>query len=266
MSDSQKTVKIIAILLAAFIIFIMICAALKIVSFLIGLGRDKSLEGEAASIETYENIKSLDVDLESTNLEIYGGDEFKIEKYDTKDTLSVEITGNTLKIKERSRLFWNSSMGGTVVIYVPSREYLDEIELDMGAGKVSIEDVSAQKLSIAQGAGTLAIKSSSFMDTKIDGGAGKISISDSTLQNLDLDAGVGSIDISGKILGRSDIDSGVGAIKLKLEGGKDAYTLNVEKGIGSIKIDGVDTSGVYGTGANYIKIDGGVGSITVDFD
>lgn len=48
---------------------------------------------------------------------------------------------------------------------------------------------------------------------------------------------------------------------------KDNYKIIAEKGIGSIKIDGVEQGqeSTYGSGENLIKLEGGIGSINIDF-
>lgn len=56
---------------------------------------------------------------------------------------------------------------------------------------------------------------------------------------------------------------------ITLKGDKENYKIVGEKGIGSLKIDGKSQSGsnsTYGSGNNVIKVDGGVGSINIDFE
>ena len=79
---------------------------------------------------------------------------------------------------------------------------------------------------------------------------------------------MGEFDFSGRLTGKSEIDSGVGAINIKLLDNSDNYTINVDKGIGSITLDGkkLEMDRVYGTGQNYLDIDGGIGEIKIDFE
>ncbi|MBQ9839934.1 MAG: hypothetical protein IJO56_10670, partial [Oscillospiraceae bacterium] len=52
-----------------------------------------------------------------------------------------------------------------------------------------------------------------------------------------------------------------------LLGSKEDYKLELEKGLGNISIDGVNVSdyGSSGNGTNKVEINGGVGSINVEF-
>ena len=79
--------------------------------------------------------------------------------------------------------------------------------------------------------------------------------------------GVGSAEITTNIANEADIDAGVGSLKLNLIGSKMEYMLKISKGIGNIVVDGetIKSDEAMGNGGKDIKIDGGVGSIKVDF-
>ena len=94
-----------------------------------------------------------------------------------------------------------------------------------------------------------------------------MTITNANLNNLDLDMGVGKLSLTSKILGNSKIDSGIGEIDLNLVGNKEDYKLHIDKGIGNVTADGTNLGddSKYGDGNNYIDIDGGIGSINIDF-
>ena len=87
------------------------------------------------------------------------------------------------------------------------------------------------------------------------------------MNNLDLDMGVGKLSLTSKLTGNNKIDSGVGAIDLSLIGSLEDYKISLDKGIGKATISGEDMKDdyTYGTGINKIDIDGGIGSINIDF-
>ena len=70
-----------------------------------------------------------------------------------------------------------------------------------------------------------------------------------------------------KLTGKNEINAGVGSLNINLQGEKESYKIQVDKGLGSIKIDGKEISDeeVFGDGENYIEVDGGVGNIKIDF-
>lgn len=69
------------------------------------------------------------------------------------------------------------------------------------------------------------------------------------------------------ICGNSDLKFGVGESNLTLFGSKDDYKVAIEKGLGSISVDGKDVSDLDGSGngQNRINIEGGVGTVNIAF-
>ena len=123
------------------------------------------------------------------------------------------------------------------------------MKFELGAGEVTIDKLIA----------TTAID--------IDGGAGRITISDGALHNLDLDMGVGHLNLTSALTGESDFDLGIGESNITVIGNKDDYKLDIEKGIGNITVDGTSVSNIkeYGNGNNSIEVSGGIGAINLRF-
>lgn len=238
MTSVQKGIKVAAIVLAVFIICIIINAILSVVGYF-GLSNNNKNYNN-----TFSNIKNIEIDLNSANVELRSGEEFRVEANNVSDNLKVRERNGNLYIEEDTFWLWNNS-GGEIIIYVPS--ILDKLSIDTAAGTTTINDITSRS-------------------TDLDMGAGILKVSNSSLADLELDCGVGDISLMGEILGRSSIDAGVGEINLNLTGGEELYSLDIDKGIGNITINGIDfDSTTYGSGVNKIDIDGGVGDITIDF-
>ena len=257
MTGVQKGIKIAAIVLAIFIICIIINAILSVVGYFDFSSNTKDYSN------TFDNINNIEIDLSSASIELRSGTEFRIEASNVSDNFKVRERNGNLYIDEDNFWLWNNS-GGKIVLYIPSQ--LNELNIDTGAGKTSISDITARKLELDMGAGTLEVINSIFYESSIDGGTGTIDITNSTLTDLELDCGVGDINITSEVLGRSSISAGVGEITLNLTGGESLYSLIVDKGLGNITINGIDFDNTtYGSGVNKIDIDGGIGNITIDF-
>lgn len=267
MTTFQRVIKYFAIGLAFFIISVIVSSILGVFGF-ITMFTDDSDERENISsvIEESAQITSIDIDIASTNLEVRVGDEFKVEKQNTSKHTSIKTHGSTLKITDSSNVFWNRKGSGTIVVYIPRDKVLKEVDVDLGAGKVTLDGISSAKLELEQGAGAVFINTSRFDKAKIDGGAGKLEVMNSTLQNLDLEVGVGKTSISGYLLGNSKIEGGVGSLDLNLYGSREDYTIKTEEGLGSIVIDGEKISGLTGSGPNYVSVEGALGSVSVSFE
>ena len=79
--------------------------------------------------------------------------------------------------------------------------------------------------------------------------------------------GVGKLTLKSRIEGKSDLDYGVGETDLILLGSKDDYKIELDKGVGEARLDGesMRDDSVYGSGENFIQIDGGIGEINIEF-
>ena len=266
MTTFQKIIKIFAIFLGVFIIVSIINVTLLTLGIISDVDLIKNTDNNKEFNEIYIDINNIEIDIDSADITIKKGETLSVEGENLSSNFKSEKKNNKLKIEEEKK-FWKTNTASKITIYIPKTENINELSIDAGAGTINITDLSINELKISQGAGTLTIENVTSTKTNIDGGAGEMIVKESVLNNLDLDSGVGSVDIEAKVTGTSEIDCGVGEINLKLMGTKEDYTLLLQKGIGSIKVENNDQKNdtTYGAGSNKIKIDGGVGEIKVDF-
>ena len=79
--------------------------------------------------------------------------------------------------------------------------------------------------------------------------------------------GVGELNLKSRIEGKSELDYGIGETELTLLGSREEYKIEIDKGIGEARLDGesMRDDSVYGSGENFIEIDGGIGEINIEF-
>lgn len=266
MSNEQKIIKVFAICLAIFICISIFSAVISGIGLLFSFG-DYDYQERHTSFETIDNreIDRLEIDISAVNLKIERGTEFKVDKVNLRSDINVKVSGTTLKINENNGHFWRNNTG-TLIIQIPNYIELAEIDIDSGAGKVSLDDIRVRDFEIDHGAGTLDITNCTFEKAEIDGGVGRTSIEDSTLYDFDLSSGVGEVNIKAQLLGKSKIEGGIGAINLRILGSKENYTVLTEKGIGSVTIDGDSASSREGNGPHLIEVESGVGAVKINFN
>lgn len=266
MTNLQKIIKIGAICLAIIIIINIFSLLISVFTTFtdINLYTD---EGETYK-EEYSNVEKIEIDAISSSIIIEEGSTFEVTATNVNKSFSSNLKNKTLKIEENNNFLNLNKTNGKIVITVPTNTILDELSIDTGAGKFTINNIKAREFDLSHGAGLLEITDSAFYETDIDGGAGKITITNTTLNNLELDSGVGQVDIEAFITGNSQISCGVGELNLKLLGNEEEYSIRTEKGIGTIKINNTEqkNGAIYGNGSNKLEIEGGVGSINIDFD
>lgn len=271
MTTAQKVIKYLAIAFAIFLIVNIISAILCGIfgfAFIFGIKTDnEKIRGEMISTNfEYEDIKTLDIDIAFSSLEIKSGEELKIETH--SNSINCRKNNQTIQVEEKNYNWLSKNNSRDLIIYIPDDLEFDKIKINTGAGRISIEKIKTKKLYLEIGAGETRIEELEVTDkADIDGGAGKVTILSGIINDLHLDMGVGKVEINAKLIGNTDIDAGIGELAINVEAPEEDYKVKASKGIGNINIDGknISSDAIYGDGNNYIKIDGGIGNIKVEF-
>ncbi len=219
-------------------------------------------------VKTYEitaDIHSLNIQINAADFKIKSGDKFLIEsnlKY-----LSVSDKDGVLSAFDEAKSNSNYS-NAFLTLYVPNGTVFDEAIITTGAAKLTADILSASSIKLALGAGDVHFNIlDASLKATINGGAGQITINSGNLNNLALNVGVGELNLTAAVLGDSKLEFGIGESNVTLIGSKNDYKVDIEKGVGNITVDGTNVTdfGSSGNGQNYIKINGGVGSINLKF-
>ena len=218
--------------------------------------------------QTYEitsDIHSLDIQINAADFKIVSADDFSVEsnlKY-----LSVSEKDGVLKIVDEAK--GNSNYTNAILtLYVPNGIVFDDVDITTGAAKMTVDTLSASSVELKLGAGDVRFESlNASSNVDIEGGAGQITIVSGTLNDLSLEMGMCELNLRAAVLGESDLKFGVGESNLTLIGSKDDYKVDVEKGLGSISVDGKNVSdfGSSGNGQSHIHIEGGIGAVHIVF-
>ena len=271
MTCAQKIIKYLALCLATFLVFLIISSLLGVfysVSKILDVQKDNEVTMDKMSTVNFktDDISSLDINLLFTNLIIKQGNNLHVETNNEKVHFDEE--NNSLKIKEDSRSWLSQNNKGDLILYLPENSQFKTVKIQAGAGKIQIENLVTDFLSLELGAGETSIQRLDVAENcKIESGAGKVSLLDGRIKNLDLDLGVGKFELTSSLLGSNKINAGIGSLELNLLGNKKDYLIKADKGIGTIHVDEavVSDDSTIGTGENTIKIDGGIGNIDVSF-
>ena len=218
--------------------------------------------------QTYEitsDIHSLDIQINAADFKIVSADDFSVEsnlKY-----LSVSEKDGVLKIVDEAKS--NSNYTNAILtLYVPNGIVFHDVDIETGAAKMTVDTLSASSVELKLGAGDVRFESlNASANVDIEGGAGQITIVSGTLNNLSLEMGMGELNLTAAVLGESDLKFGVGESNVTLIGSKDDYKVDIEKGLGNVTVDGenVIDFGSIGNGQNHIKFEGGIGTINLKF-
>lgn len=265
MTTLQKVIKYLAIAFAIFLTVSILGGILSVVGLLGGIFSSDAVMEDVKTYSVAADIRNLDIEINAADLLIKEGDAFSVES--NLKHLKVEEKDGVLTIQE-TKIFAGTYSGAVLTVYVPAGTVFDSVNLTTGAGRLTIEKLSSGTLDFELGAGEVSVDSLIATEfSNIEGGAGRITISGGALKNLELEMGVGQLNLTSALTGNCRLDLGVGESNITLTGNKDDYKLDLEKGLGSIRVDGVNVSdyGSSGNGTNTVEVNGGVGAINVEF-
>ena len=276
MTQTQRIIKYCALALAGLIIAAMIGGVIQLFARLASVDREKELldaPTELAIEQDGSALTSLRIELFATKLTVCRGDALGIVTNDPSITAVLEEGELFLAEPERKTSFLAMQIGSTsskvgeLTLTLPEILF-ERLELSADVGEVHIDRIAAKQATLNFGVGDVVIDSLSITQSgEIDCGVGDLTVRSGALQNVLLDMGIGETVISAAFSGETDVDLGIGSAQLTVRGRAEEYSVTVEKGIGSAKLDGerVADGKTYGDGAHSIRIDGGIGSIELSF-
>lgn len=197
---------------------------------------------------TYE-IRSIEAELGAGEFILRHGDGFAVtsERGDV-GKINSYVENGVWKLEGPDHLVNFAKTLGRVTITVPKDFYAESLEIELGAGKMTIKELTAKYASVSVGAGQIEMK-------------------DCYLESADLECAMGELLFDGTLTGKGSIDCGMGNVEVYTKGNPQDYGYSVDCGMGNVEIAGHKYSGlgaeaVQNTGAtNYYEIDCGMGNV-----
>lgn len=274
MSGAQRLIKYCAVAFAVFLMFVIGSGVLMGVSALVLVFQgdtwqwnvnDEDMELIESTIDA--QVRTLDINVKATAVQIrtvQGDEAVRVET--DNEHIETWVNNGELHVVEKSHGFFGWGGTGRLVLYVRDDMVFDDVQIAVGAGGLNIEELVTEKLDLELGAGRVAIGRLYVSEkARIDGGAGTIEITEGNVNGLDMELGAGKMSARLKLGGTCEVDSGVGRLELELVGSSDDYRIELDKGIGSVTLDGrdLDDGAVWGEGATRVHIDTGIGAVEI---
>lgn len=239
--------------------------------------------------ESYNDIESLDINVEYGEITIVEGSEFNINAVNMiEGSLESYVSDGTWEIRQNQDNFvnlygfkfpanqlawWNNDIQPKITITIPQGFIAKDFKIDISAGSAEAEVIRAINGQFTVKAGILRIDQNEVSESaEYNVGTGGMIIDDMRVNNITVDCGVGDVRMSGIITGDDLIKCGVGNIEMNLSGNIDDYSYHVKSGIGRIKINeesyhNIDDQQIITNGAeNNLQLECGIGNITVEID
>ncbi|MDF2906713.1 MAG: hypothetical protein K0R34_2034 [Herbinix sp.] len=191
-------------------------------------------------------------------------------RQDSDDNNFIDFFG--LHFSSGSIFHWSEDMTPRITITLPKDFVADDISLVIKAGDVEIDQIYAKNGSFNVSAGRLAVKELEVTEeSKYIIGAGEMSLHNVSVNDITVDCGVGSVSIKGKVTGNSDVTCNVGSVELDLEGEEEDYSYDITASIGNIDIDNNSYHSISNrvinndAAENNLSLNCEIGNISVDF-
>ena len=146
---------------------------------------------------SYE-VRSVEAELGAGEFILQRGSEFSVtsERGDVGKIKSY-VEDGVWKLEGPDHLVNFSKTLGRVTITVPKDFYADSLEIELGAGKMTVKELSAKYANISVGAGQIEMK-------------------DCYLDSADLECAMGELLFDGTLAGRGSIDCGMGNVEFRI--------------------------------------------------
>lgn len=152
-----------------------------------------------------------------------------------RDGENVYLSGNTLYIDGKK---------GRLTVGIPRDVFFRSVDVDLGAGSLWMERLSAVRVDVSVKAGKCFIGSLTAEEScRFTCGTGVIQTENLAANDLEATVGLGSMDLVLSDLVSADIKTGIGSTVLTIPGSSKDYTYQISTGVGAVTVDGESYDG-----------------------
>ena len=196
---------------------------------------------------------------------------------------SVQIDGDTLVISTKKNHTWNWLFGWRrdnighaktlITVKIPQNMLFNTANINIGAASLILDGFTVnQRFNLNTGAGKVDVKNITASNVNIKTGVGKTVFHNCSFTDTVMNTGVGENLFDGSVFKHLEINAGIGEIDMRINGKKDDYLINATSGIGSILIDGRSATGIDSTfrinnqnALHTIRVKAGIGQVNITF-
>lgn len=186
----------------------------------------ENTENEDMISQTFENVQSIEINLQKLELEIKQGEQVKVEYTDTLEGLKIEQSEDILNIVDEEVIMEEDNDSQKVIIYLPQEMKFNNINLTAKDRNISIETLNAVniKLHIDGNYCTINNISSDIAELKNEGG--RITINNGKIKNITIQSDNGNDKLNLKITEVATINLNSASTEINLVGTEEDYQVN----------------------------------------
>ncbi|MCR5640331.1 MAG: DUF4097 domain-containing protein [Lachnospiraceae bacterium] len=208
------------------------------------LSTNRDVMDETMEVESFKN---MDIQLSAADLQVVYGDSYEVH-YVLPERLvpAVKVEGDTLRITSPSNIDWNvglqlfEDVDYGVVITVPEGTKLGDVKLNIDAGDTTVNDISAESLTVDTDAGDVNVEKTTTTTLHADTNAGDVEFTAVTSDRVEAKSDAGEIKVERLDAKDIRLESNAGDITGTVVGEKEDYAGEAEADVGDVTIDGAD--------------------------
>lgn len=275
MTGLQKFIKYTAIIFGIYLSITIVIVLLSLAGAFTGIPEKEvenlikdSTEYKSEDIsKEFENIKSLEVDLETMDLVIRNGDKIKVEGNNIPDKMKINQEGEKLKISDEE-ISSSYSEDNTITIYLPENQKLDNINLEIKYSTVDIEKINVSNLKLDFESNYCEFQEIVADNIEIDNDHADLDIYDGQTTNFKMDSESGYQNIVLKITGTGNVEVENSDTNITLLGKQEDYQINNKNRLGTTYIgdETISNNQTIGSGNGKINLDIKSSDIYIEFE
>lgn len=201
---------------------------------------------ERYALEGSEDVHGLDIGIGGCVLILKSSDDnVCYVEADNAGRLQAYVEGDTLYLKSLTGANrWTEVGNSQITLYIPEGIVWDEVNVELGAGRLEFSELTAKEASLEVGAGQIVGELFRVDELDIDVGAGSVELADAQVRYLEADVSMGSLIYAGDITSEAKLECSMGNIEVELAGTEKDYDYELRGMMGSLIIGGQDYSGL----------------------
>lgn len=248
---------------------VIICIGVVVILVAVGISDGKlsfNTQWEKQEYECVYDIDVLKVDFKAgtLNIQFYNGDNVKVRYYESDIfTTNCSVSGNKLTV-QTDKIAWKPALWfgniPTTTLFIPKRMSVD-LQLDVAAGSVTVEDGYLSNVDINISAGAIEIKNVHCDKFDIEMSAGSTTIQSLVCNTFVSEISAGSVNVARLTSDKIYVDLSAGSTNISVVGDKADYKIRTDVSAGRCNLS--DQAGNYSY--KTITVDVSAGSVNIKF-
>lgn len=210
-------------------------------------GSHTILQGDVREYSLGSDVQSLDIEMGGYIFETVASadDSFYLTTKDA-EKFQCYVENGVLHLKAVNANIINIGISNErrIILSIPKDQFFEKVELELGAGQVTLDNLRADKVSLEVGAGQIIGRNMQVGELEVSVGAGQVDLPGMNVDVLDVEIGMGELVGTGSIQKSGNLECSMGNLELTLSGREQDFNYELEVAAGSLTLGRNSYSGL----------------------